>query len=75
MTAFGVVADGVVGTEADPVRDWPILPLLLRKLLLDHECLVRRLRIKKITRIKHKKLDNSIQNFIEKYKQKYRVNV
>lgn len=35
--------DGVVGPHADPVRDGPILPHLLRQLLLYSECLVRRL--------------------------------
>ncbi|KAI5665743.1 hypothetical protein M9H77_15596 [Catharanthus roseus] len=43
VTAFGVVADGVVSPHTDPVRNWPVLPLLLRQLLLDHEGLVGRL--------------------------------
>ncbi|KAL7135645.1 hypothetical protein ABFS83_11G112000 [Erythranthe nasuta] len=45
MAALGVVADGVVGAHADPVRDRPVLPLLLRQLLLYHERFVRRLQI------------------------------
>lgn len=34
----------VVSTQADPVRNGPVLPHLLRKLLLDNERLMRRLR-------------------------------
>lgn len=40
VPALGVVTDGVVSAHADPVRNRPVLPLLLRQLLLDHECLV-----------------------------------
>lgn len=36
--------DGVVRPQADPVRNWPVLPHLLRQLLLDPERLVRRLK-------------------------------
>lgn len=43
VAALGVVADGVVSAHPDPVRDGPVLPLLLRQLLLDHESLVGRL--------------------------------
>lgn len=43
MAALGVVPDGVVSAHADPIWDWPVLPLLLRQLLLYHESLVRRL--------------------------------
>ena len=39
--------DGVVGAHADPVGDRPVLPHLLRQLLLDPERLVRRLQQKK----------------------------
>lgn len=42
MPALRVVSDRVVGSQADPVRDRPILPHLLRELLLDSESLVRR---------------------------------
>lgn len=45
VAALGVVADGIVGAHPDPVRDRPVLPLLLRQLLLNHEGLVRRLQI------------------------------
>ena len=43
VAALGIVADGVVSAHADPIRDGPVLPLLLRQLLLYHEGLVGRL--------------------------------
>lgn len=49
VAALSVVADGVVGSHTDPVRDRPVLPLLLRQFLLDHETLVRRLQIQQVT--------------------------
>lgn len=47
----GLIPDRVVGSQADPVRDRPILPHLLRELLLDSESLVRRLWIGKEEKI------------------------
>lgn len=40
VAALSVVADGVISPHANPIGDRPILPLLLRQLLLDHEGLV-----------------------------------
>ena len=40
VAALGVVADGVVSAHADPIRDGPVLSLLLHQLLLYHEGLV-----------------------------------
>lgn len=34
------VPDGVASSQADPLRDWAVLLLRLRKLLLRAECLV-----------------------------------
>ena len=42
VAALGVVADGVVSAHADPIRDGPVLSLLLHQLLLYHEGLVGR---------------------------------
>lgn len=42
VAALGVVADGVVRAHADPIGNGPVLPLLLRQLLLYHEGLVGR---------------------------------
>ena len=44
MASLGVVADGVVSTETDPLGDGLVLVGLLGKPLLDLEALVRRLK-------------------------------
>ena len=43
MSALGVVLDGVVGTEADPLGKGAVLPLLLGKSALGAEGLLGRL--------------------------------
>lgn len=43
MPALGVVLDGVVGTEADPLGKGAVLPLLLGKSALGAESLLGRL--------------------------------
>jgi hypothetical protein len=42
VPALGIVADGVVGAHADPVRDGAVLLHLLAQLLLDEERLLGR---------------------------------
>jgi len=49
-----LVPDGVISSHTDPVRDRPVLPHLLRQLLLDPEGLVWRLQNKHV--IKHQYL-------------------
>ena len=48
MATFGVVSDGVSCLHPNPLWNGSILLLLLSKLLLDPECLVRRLQIKRL---------------------------
>jgi len=43
VSALGVVLDGVIGTEADPLRKRAVLPLLLGKSALGAEGLLGRL--------------------------------
>ena len=43
MSALGVVLDGIVGTEADPLGKGAVLPLLLGKSALGAEGLLGRL--------------------------------
>ncbi|MCD9643285.1 hypothetical protein HAX54_030627 [Datura stramonium] len=43
-----IVPNGVVGPHANPIRNRPVLPMLLRQLLLDHESLVGRKDSKKL---------------------------
>ena len=40
MKGVTVVPDGVAGSQADPLRNWAVLLLRLRKLLLGSEGLV-----------------------------------
>ena len=43
VPSLGVVPDGVISSEADPLGNGPVLPLLLGKDLLDLESFVGRL--------------------------------
>jgi len=40
VTALGVPLDGVISTEADPMRQRAVLPLLLGQCPLGSECLL-----------------------------------
>ena len=60
--------DCVVGSHADPVGDWPVLPHLLGQLLLDTEGLVGRLQQHSIIDSKSVHINNRIKFEFEEYK-------